>query len=211
MQKLRKRYLILMGILLLFLFFSFNLLFNDSYNKVKVNIEKIPLVVGEWHGSEIPIDSNTKDILETENVLMREYRNTTGKKIIFTIVYYKDTRVALHLPESCLLGQGSRLVSRETEKIENNFFANKLMIGLNNVSKLMLYYFETINLRTSSYLGFRKQILFNKLRNESTCGALIRLNTDIENGNTDLAVSILKKFILDITPELDKNLFNASL
>ncbi len=73
---------------------------KQSKQKTEIDLSKIPLDIGEWRGKEIPIDKQTKDILETNSVLIREYTNSKDDAISLAIVYYKDSRIAFHLPES---------------------------------------------------------------------------------------------------------------
>ncbi|MHB9155764.1 MAG: exosortase C-terminal domain/associated protein EpsI, partial [Endomicrobiales bacterium] len=76
----------------------------------------IPFIIGEWRGREIYFRDEVRGILETDSVLMREYRRA-GRRVRLAIVYYADARVALHLPESCYTGQGSRIVEKGREKL----------------------------------------------------------------------------------------------
>lgn len=202
MQGFRLRYIILIGILTFFFGIITWLQFRQPQQRTSVDISKIPFNIGEWKAEEIPVDKQTKDILETESVLMREYVNSKDEKILLAIVYYKDTRVALHLPESCLMGQGSRLTDRKPEKIEisndNYFYANQIITKGNRGNNLVFYYFETGSLRTNSYFKFRWQMLLNKLKGRSTSGALIRFSmVTIENNLTNDSET-LKRFIKEM-------------
>jgi len=86
MQRFWVRYVILIGILV----FSSGILmwaqFKQSKQMPLVDISQIPLNIGEWKGEEIVVDRQTKDILETEAVLMRNYINANNEKILLAIV-----------------------------------------------------------------------------------------------------------------------------
>ena len=168
MQKFQKGYIILIGI---FVFFAGIILWVQSrpyIEKTNVNISaKIPLNVGDWKGEDLSVDDETKNILETEEVLIRRYINSKEEKVFLSIVYYKDSRVALHLPESCLTGQGSRLIERKSERIEidahQNFLVNQIITTSPRGNQLVLYYFKAGNLQTNSYMALRWQMMKNKL------------------------------------------------
>jgi EpsI family protein len=186
----------------------FQIQYKQPAQKINPDISKIPLNLGEWQGEDIAIDNKTKDILETESVLMRKY--VKGKNSIWlAIVYYKDSRVALHLPESCYTGQGSHIVKRDREDINipglKNFYANKLILKGNKGNQAILYYFETGDLRTSSYQTMRWQMMLNKLKSKSNSGALVRFSA-LSGPNPDETLKILKQFIKEISPLLSKYL-----
>ncbi len=210
MQKFQKRYIILIGI---FVFFAGIILWVQSrpyIEKTNVNISaKIPLNVGDWKGEYISVDDETKNILETEEVLIRRYINSKEEKVFLSIVYYKDSRVAFHLPESCLTGKGSRLTSRKKEKVEideqQSFFATKFITTSPREDKLVLYYFKIGSLQTNSYTTLRWQMMKNKLMAKSNAGALVKVSAVIEQ-SPDKSLKILKQFIREINPELNKYL-----
>lgn len=153
-------------------------------------------------GEEITIDKETKDILETDSVLMRKYVNANKDEIVLAIVYYKESRVALHLPESCLLGHGSRLTNREFEKIRLSngeiFYSTKLTVKNDSGNNLVVYFFEAGGLKSRSYLSFRWQILLNKLKRNSSSGALVRFSINAGGDDLQNKLNILKDFISEI-------------
>jgi EpsI family protein len=176
--------------------------------KNNIDISKIPLNIGGWQGKDITVDEKTKDILETESVLMRKY--VKGNNLVWVaIVYYKDSRVALHLPESCYTGQGSHIAKREIEEISipgiNKFYANKLLLKGNKGNQVIIYYFEAGDVRTGSYQTMRWQMMLNKLKSKNNSGALVRFSAPIEQ-NPDETLKTLKKFINELGPLLSKYL-----
>lgn len=201
MREFRIRYIILISIFCFFSIITFWIQYKNPLRHTNVDISKIPLNIGEWQGKEIPIDKKISAILETSSILMREYSN--GKDSVdLAIVYYKDSRVALHLPESCYTGQGSHIVKRETEEISTlglkDFYANKLLLKGNKGNQVILYYFETGSMRTNSYLALRWQMILNKLNSKRTSGALVRFSTVTTENSIANNLEILKKFIREI-------------
>lgn len=210
MKRFGVRYSILVVIIAIFTAVVILTQHRRVSSKTTIDISQIPLNVGEWTGREIAIDKSVKDILETEAVLMRQYNNTNEDVVVLAIVYYKDSRVALHLPESCLMGQGSRLVETKAIKVElpdgKHFLANQLITKSNRENNLVIYFFETGNFRTNNFFLFRKQMLFNKLQGKSSSGALVRVSINIKNDNFNLKSKALKKFIEEIGKILPKHL-----
>jgi len=201
MQGFRIRYIILIGILSIFSVIIFWIQYKQPVQKINVDISKIPLNIGEWQGEDIAIDKKTKDILETESVLMRKYVKGDNS-VWLAIVYYKDSRVALHLPESCYAGQGSHIVKRDKEKIDipglKSFYANKLVLKGNKGNQIILYYFETGDIRTGSYQSMRWQMMLNKLKAKSNSGALVRFSMVITDSSLTSNLETLERFIKEI-------------
>ena len=199
MQKFHIRCLILVAVLVIFSVLFLFTQYRTPQAWPQVDISDIPLKIGEWQGKEIEVNQNTKDILETDAVLMREYTNSKGDRIALAVVYYKDSRVALHLPESCLMGQGSRLTERNATPIilsnGTKFNAMQIITKSSSANFIMIYYFQTRDYMTASYFNFRKRMLLDRIRNKSASGALVRFSIDTKLDEMDKKNQILKEFI----------------
>lgn len=212
MQSFKIRCIIIIGVMIIFTGVILWIQYKHPVERPNVDISRIPLSIGDWQGEEIPIEKNIKDILETDAVLMRKYSNIKikGQEIILAIVYYKDNRVALHLPESCLSGQGSRLTERGQVGIsipgEKDFLATKIITTSDRGDMLILYYFETGGIRTNSYQTLRWHMLKNKLKLRSNSGALVRFSAPIKT-DKDETLKTLKRFITEAGPVLSKYLY----
>ena len=208
MQRWQIRCIIIIAVLIAFAVLVLRVQYKHPVQKANIDISNIPLNIGGWHGAEIPVDQNTKDILETEAVLMREY-SKDNNSIVLAIVYYKDSKVALHQPESCLSGQGSKLAEREEVTVavpgQKSFPATQIVTTSDRGDLLILYYFETGNIRTNSYGALRWQMLINKLKSRSNSGALVRFSAPITKDQAE-TLKIIKEFITEIGPILPKYL-----
>jgi len=71
MGKLRNRYIIFIAILFLASIIV-NYLTYDTFYEAEAalrNIEKIPLKIGKWQGTDIPLQQIVYDILETKAII----------------------------------------------------------------------------------------------------------------------------------------------
>ncbi|MBU3933312.1 MAG: EpsI family protein, partial [Candidatus Omnitrophica bacterium] len=84
----------------------------------EVRLGDIPLELGEWQGKDISISERTYEILETKDVLIREYTGARGEKVVLVIVYSGVNRGSFHPPEICYLGGGRTLLNKGLERIE---------------------------------------------------------------------------------------------
>ena len=72
--------------------------------------ETFPAEIGEWRGEDAPVDERTYEILETRNVLSRNYKNPDGGVVHLLMVgSFKDRRVA-HPPEVCYMSSNFVIV-----------------------------------------------------------------------------------------------------
>lgn len=71
-------------------------------------IDAIPVTMGEWEGTDIPIPTSARALLRPNATLSRSYRNrSTGDRGTLIIVQCRDTRdMAGHYPPICYPGQG---------------------------------------------------------------------------------------------------------
>ena len=92
----------------------------------------IPYEVGPWKGTDFPVSEDVYEILETDDVLLREYRNAEGYPVVLAIVFANKIRGAFHPPEICYAGSGMELVGKEDEAFELTngkvLHANKLVM-----------------------------------------------------------------------------------
>jgi len=61
--------------------------------------KEFPLHIASWSGVDIPPDERTLEILETRNVLSREYWQSDGEKIHLLLVSSQRDRRVAHPPE----------------------------------------------------------------------------------------------------------------
>ena len=202
MPELRKRYLFVL--FLLTLTSMFILLYQNRIIAVptEVDIFKIPLEIGQWNAKEISVDNAVQDILETQSVLMREYINKNGQSVWLTIVYYRDNRVELHMPERCSVGQGSQIVETGQEAIDDkatglSMAVNKFIVKAGRMSQVVLYYFESGDFCTPSYQGLRWHMIKNKLKGSPNSGALVKFSASVKI-NQDETIEVIKHFIKGI-------------
>lgn len=204
MPGVNKNYLVLIGILAVTGLIAIGLNYFGAKPVTAVDLTKIPMKVNGWQGKEIPVESDVNAILETESILMREYKK--GNDVVWlAIVYYKDSRVSLHLPESCYSGQGSQIVERGTEKINDQIMANRFVLKGNKGNQIVLYYFESGDFRTHSYQSLRWNMILNRLKRKSNSGALVRYSIPIGR-DQEASQQKLKEFISDLGAILPKYL-----
>jgi len=168
----------------------------------------------EWEGLDIPdyigdfkrfgideeVDSRTKQLLETSEILIRPYRHQGGYPVTLTVVYAGTTRRSLHFPEVCLVGAGWEVREQESEPVNLGLTAKKLVLVKGDQQQAVLYWFKTGGVMTGNYFYNAYHWATGQLTDGSSTSAMIKLSCPIGDGREDVAFSILKDFASSFLP-----------
>lgn len=171
---------------------------------LKIKVADFPKAVGDWTGTDMPIDELTYRILETRNLFIREYKNPEGEKIYFYIVYSEDNRKVSHPPEVCFMGSGATIAERSKVQITDSIKATRMVTEMVDSRQLVVYWYKAGSLSTNKYLKQQLKIAMERMLGKRTSGALIRVSTDIKGDEQDSAVGLVKSFCVQIEPLLAK-------
>lgn len=200
----------LLTVILLFILFSGSMVSyhstNSSFQESKSIFNSIPLNFEEWRGQDLRVSDNVFKILQTQSILVREYRNDTGDKVTLAVIYYPDNQISFHAPESCLGGIGYTITQEGVHTVEfsNSPFEAIDVKWLNyqqsQTHEFIYYFYATHDYSTPHYLSFRWQMLINQLKHRRTNGALIRVSTPIQpNLSPEI---VLQEFLTKVFPFL---------
>jgi EpsI family protein len=201
------KYLILFALLVItagFVFIDATL----SRSVRTVNLDKLPLTLGEWQGKSFPADERIMRILETEYILDRDYVNRQGRHIYLSIVYYQDNKIGFHNPESCNAGVGARIVQKDVQTMNHNdgirgedLKVNRLILERTQGNKVILYFFVSGNYMTHDYLKFRLHMMKQQMGFRKPSGAQIQIHSSI-GPDLNATVPIMEDFIRNLAPLL---------
>ena len=166
-----------------------------------VILEDVPLTIGNFVGRDIPVEQFVKDILETPNVLMREYVDPGGMHVTMSIVYYEQYRVYFHMPEGCMTGRGSVIIASEREQFgtsndeEETLTMNKLMLKQDGGNEHVFYIFVAGDTITPSYPKMRYHLMREHLKRRRAGAALVRFSTMTTGDNEEETLTVFRRFI----------------
>lgn len=173
-------------------------------------IKQIPLRIGDWLGTDHKLDPLVYDILETKSILHRSYRNSQGKEVFLSLVYYEQTKVDFHAPEGCLGGQGVKteknpaiinIVSASGATIPLKI--NKLIQKQDNSTTLVYYFYKTGPFVGRNYIKLRLNLVLNKFKDSKKSGSLIRVSTPLSaSENEKISHNKLVNFVSSLYPYL---------
>lgn len=199
-------YIFIIAILIVSSIFSLNLFFAERTSSDKFNIADFPLKVDSWMGKDIPITEKEYQILETRNLIVREYQSPKDLRLWLFIIYSETNRSVFHPPEVCLLGSGIKMIDKKIERIEfegKSFSANKLYVEKNGIKEIMLYSYKAGNLYTDNYYLQQAYFAFKQIFSKRVPGATIRVSMPI-GSDEDKTLEELKSFLVKAIKIVDK-------
>jgi EpsI family protein len=180
--------------------------FTSYFRGVKegngIRIENFPKTIGQWKSVDISLDDRVYQLLETDNLIMREYKDPQGQVINLYIIYSLTNRKVVHAPEMCLQGDGGTIVDKSSVSIDDSFSAVKMLLEKKFSRELVVYWFRIAGINTSNLLKQQFKMALNQIRGKRTSIALVRVITNIENNNDAEALNRIKSFCSLLIPLL---------
>lgn len=177
---------------------------SKSGSKKEIQMADFPREVGEWISEDIPLSKLDYAILETDNLIMRNYKNLKVDIINLYIIYSQDNRKVGHPPEICLQGAGATVINKSAINITNSIKATELIIENNASKELVVYWYKVGKINTNSYLKQQLRQVIDKIMGKNSPIALIRVLTVIKNNDSEAALDKVKAFCRVIEPLLNK-------
>lgn len=199
-------YISIVALLSITCFLSLNLYFQQQTARDEVDIGVFPYTIGGWKGRDLEVTEREYRVLETRNLILREYVNPDGDRISIFIIYSETNRKVFHPPEVCIIGSGINIVDKRIEKIKNyngNFIsANKLYTEGGNHRSISLYCYKAANLYTNNYYLQQAYFAFKQLFQRHVRGATIRVSMPIR-ADEETALATLKTFMKESAKIID--------
>lgn len=200
-------YLVIVVLLVVTSFFSLNMYLREKVAHDKLNISAFPYNVMGWQGKDLPVTEKEYAILETRNLVSREYKNAAGEKLLLFIIYSETNRAVFHPPEVCLIGSGIEIVDKKSEKVNVNkqaFATNKLYLEKKSSFKeLVLYCYKAGKMHTDNFFLQQAYLALHQVFGQQIPGATIRVSMPLK-GNEEATLSTMKKFLSETINILDK-------
>lgn len=163
-----------------------------------------PITIGEWTSKDTVLSERTYKLLETRNLIMRNYTNPKGDSINLYIIYSQDNRKVAHPPEICMQGSGATVTNKTSINITDSIKATELIIEKNIAKELVVYWYKVGKINTNVYLKQQIKQVTDKIRGKSSSIALIRVLSNIEGNDKEAALDKIKTFCKLIEPLLEK-------
>lgn len=175
------------------------------------SLSEFPQTFGDWAAvAEHEIDGQSMKILQVDDYIMRDYRNSKGERISLYIGFFKSQREGkgIHSPRQCLPGAGWFPVSVSVYQmaIPNHNPAtvpvNKYIMGKGSDQQLYLFWYQGRGRIYASEYWNKIYLIWDGLLLKRTDGALIRINSVVSE-NTHKALSKQMEFVRLFFPILE--------
>ncbi len=173
--------------------------------KDAVQVSFLPMTIGSWKGKDVPLTKRDYEILETTNLLMRQYTNPGGGSVLLYIVYSGDNRKVSHPPEVCYMGSGATIAQKAIINVTPDIQANKLVTEMPGGGReFVAYWYKAGALNTPKYFTQQLKIAFHRTFGQKTSAALIRISTEIKGEKEKAAEDMIQRFCAQMVPLLPK-------
>lgn len=206
------RYSILIGILFMVTIITYFLSDDVPAQQKAVYAKQLPIFINGWSGEDIKVDDRTLEILETNDVLMRDYKKEGNPFIQLCIIYASNNRKVSHPPEVCYKGSGWSLEEKipVVFSIKSDEFpelrANKLILEKGDQKQLVLYWYKCNSDYATNYYKQQINVVKSEIITGKSTSGLIRISTPIVNNDEDVAMMRVQRFSLNMLPLITKYL-----
>jgi EpsI family protein len=163
----------------------------------------VPMVLGDWRGVDLPIDSAAIDLIKPDFYIYRNYA-LDGQNINVFIGHYETLEKSdlAHSPLVCYPGQGWEITEKnriEFKVSQRNIEFASMTVQKGAQENLVVFGYRTEKLITGSIIKARLHLIKERILNNSERSAFIRFSTGIVNGNLNGANRLLINFIKNNT------------
>ena len=208
MRNLRTRVLCALILLVLASTVSGLVLYPQRMDRGSLKAARLPMMLGSWAGQEVPVEDYVKQILETDDVIQRNYTNPLMDNIPvqLAVVFSSNNRRVAHPPEVCYRGSGWEVTRKQTLQLEGLPDLKRLIIESGASNKdLVIYCYKVGDRITSNYYHQQYNIVVNQLMRRATASSLIRFSSPIRDSEAETERRIINLIRL-MLPEIKKTL-----
>ena len=198
-------YALIVAIFIVTSLLSFSLFLQKRSSRDLLDVRSFPETVGEWSDKEIPITEKEYGILETRNVITREYDNLSLGKLMLFIIYSETNRSVFHPPDLCLVGGGLSVVDKTREPVTSagrTFYVNKMLMRKGDYGLLVLFCYKAGGLYTDSYYLQQAYLALHQIFARRIAGATIRVTMPVISDERS-TLAIAKDFLGQAAEKLD--------
>lgn len=185
---------------------SLNQYLKERVSHDRIDIRSFPYAVGEWRGRDLEVKEYEYKILETRNLISREYVNSSDLKLYLFIIYSETNRSVFHPPEVCMVGSGLDITDKQIEKFDVGdkvFTTNKLFAEKGRFKEIILNCYKAGNIYTSNFYLQQAYLMLHQIFAKNVPGATLRVSMAIgKSQNATLAT--LKEFLSESAVILDR-------
>jgi EpsI family protein len=173
-----------------------------------IPLEGLPMMIGRWYGSDLPITRDVLQVLGDGDFLNRRYHLTTGStsSIDLLIAYFPSQRSGqtLHSPQNCLPGAGWSFESggqlELTDAAGQRHHVSEYTVANGTSRYEVLYWYRSSGNDIANDYSAKAYLLWRSIRDRRTDGALLRIMTRVVPGEPQDAA---RRRAIDFAEQMD--------
>jgi EpsI family protein len=174
-------------------------------------LQSFPQQLGDWTGTDVPLDKDTLQVLGPGDFLLRIY-NRADRSVPYLdlfIAYFPSQRTGdtIHSPKNCLPGAGWAPI--ESDRVElavpghSPFPVNRYLIAKGDSRQLVLYWYWAHDRGVASEYWAKYYLVADSIALNRSDGSLVRITTPLLRGESvDQAQQRTMPFVADVVPRL---------
>jgi EpsI family protein len=184
--------------------FSLIMFLRQQAEKDTLEVKVLPYFLGGWKGRDLEPEPGTYDILETHNLVLREYEKKVNKAYLL-VVYSETKRTVFHPPEVCAVGSGLSILKNDSVLISldgRDISVNEIIASSDQGNQVILYTYVAGDSYVRNYYLQQMYFVFNQIFGKNKSGAMIRVSMP-EGKNREATVVVLKDFMGEAIREIE--------
>ncbi len=200
MVQFSKKYWIILGLMAATLAATTWIRTPKTHREEAVDLTRFPKQFAGWSAEEDSLDPKVTQVLHSDQVLLRYYTDTNGRRVELFIGYFRDQKFGaqVHSPLHCLPGSGWEIVRHDKMPLPLNLeesLANKLHIEKNGSHLLVLYWFASGGSVVENEFDLKIRLLLNAFKHQTTSVYFYRLVIPFAENEETVALQSLYEFL----------------
>lgn len=169
-------------------------------SETNVDLRRFPKHFAGWSAEEDSLDKSTAQALRADQVLLRHYTDTNGRRVELFIGYYRDQKFGaqVHSPLHCLPGSGWTILRHNKMPLPfatNAAIANKLHINKDSKNQLVVYWFASSGDIVKNEFDLKIRLLLNAFKRETTSVYFYRISMAFAENGEGVALQSVQEFL----------------
>ncbi len=174
----------------------------------QVDTAVVPLRLGDWQGTEIPVSAEELARLDRDAELRRLYTNSAGETLSIAVVYSSKWK-GLHSAESCLTGGGWDIVKQYKLALgaDDQESPGTVLLARDKRGQQMVEYYMFVNRQgvTADWIEQFLMLIKNRGRGDMACHFI--LTQRVREGSTpEASAEALRSFAREMLPYVQRSL-----
>ena len=160
----------------------------------RAGLVDFPMELQGWRGTAFPLEQPYIEALRFDDYVLADYRRADSMPVNLYVAYYGSQRKgqSAHSPQSCIPGGGWEITSLDTVDLDPvsdraRPTVNRVVIQQDDRRQIVLYWFKQRHRILHSEYLVKAFMAWDAMTRGRTDGALVRLTTAVEPGETEAA------------------------